>query len=329
MKFDIVSIGSAMKDIFLLSDRGKIFHTPKDKLAQEWLGFELGEKICVDEEYECLGGVASSLSVGTRKLGLKSTLVSSIPGNYEWVAGELKKNGVDVSFISPVIPQKLSLSIIVVDKKTGERVIFYNHDSGHIGLNFKKLPLSRYYTVSSLTGPWTKKILGIIPHIEKQKGKIILLPSTNQIRNNFSDFKKLLKGSEIIILNRNEAVEIAVNAKSKKFDIAGLIELIRNLGPKIIVVTDGLNGAWASDDSQFLFAPVIKVKSVDTTGAGDAFAGGFLGYFIKGHRLEECLKAGIINGASVVRYPGITKGLLKKNEIVKQLKSVKVKRLQN
>ena len=54
------------------------------------------------------------------------------------------------------------------------------------------------------------------------------------------------------------------------------------------------------------------MKTVDATGAGDAFASGFLGLYLKGASIEKSLKMGIRNSANVVRFVGTTKGLLKK-----------------
>ncbi|MDP1845303.1 MAG: carbohydrate kinase family protein [Candidatus Moranbacteria bacterium] len=316
MKYDLVAIGSAVKDIFLVTDRGKIFKTPKDKLAPEWLGFELGEKICVSEEYECLGGVAASVAIGTTKLNLKTGIVSTLVANYDWIAGELKKHRIDTKYLAKHIPQLLSLSVIIVDKYTSERVILYNQSSGKIDIDLLKMPKAEYYCVSSLTGKWAKNVLKIVDFLKKNKAKLIILPSTNQIREGFNDLKKLLGAAEILILNRNEAVEIASHLKIKDFGMKNLFKVLHDLGPKTICITDGTKGAWSSDGKQILHSPIIKVKAVDSTGAGDAFASGFLGFYLKGATLEASLKAGVINSASVVKYVGTMKGLLTKKEIL-------------
>jgi sugar/nucleoside kinase (ribokinase family) len=82
------------------------------------------------------------------------------------------------------------------------------------------------------------------------------------------------------------------------------------MGPKIVCLTDGKKGAYASDGQKIFYSPIKKVKTVDVTGAGDAFASGFLGFYLKGASLKKSLKMGILNSASVVRYIGTTRGLL-------------------
>jgi len=285
MIYDLISIGSITKDIFLLTDRGKIFKTPKDKLAPVWLGFELGEKICVKGIVENVGGVATNLSIGTKRLGLKS---------------------------APLGPAKAAVSVIIVDQKTGERVIFYEKASGEIDLSFLKKVKTKWLSVSSLTGDWTKQANQILHYIEKNNTKLILAPSTSMIREGYKNLKRLLKNSEIIFLNRNEAVEIAAKEKAKNTNVKILMKFLHKLGPKIVCLTNGVKGAYASDGNKILYSPIKKVKTVDVTGAGDAFASGFLGVYLKEKDIKKGLRIGIRNSASVVKYIGTTRGLLSK-----------------
>ncbi len=290
MKYDLISIGSVVKDIILITDRGKIFKTPKDKLAPMWLGFELGEKICAGDIVENAGGVATNLSIGTKKLGLKAF---------------------------PLGPAKAAVSVIVVDEKSGERIIFYKKSSGVISLGALKKIKSKWLSVSSFTGNWSRQENEILAYTKKNKTKLVVAPSTSMIRDGYKNSKKLLKSTEIIFLNKNEAIEIAFNEKIKSFNVNQLIKILHKLGPKIVCLTDGTKGAYCSDSKKTYHSPIKKVKTVDVTGAGDAFASGFLGFYLQGATLETSLKAGIVNSASVVKYVGTTKGLLTKNEIKK------------
>ena len=289
--YDLLSIGSITRDIFVPTDRGKIFKMPNDTLAPVWLGFELGEKICVDEIFETAGGVATNLSIGTKKLGLKS---------------------------APLGPAKPATSVILIDQKTGERVILYQKSSGTINIDKLSKIKTGWLSVSSLTGKWTKQAGQILNYAAKNKTGLILLPSTSQIRDDFPDLKKLLKTAKILILNKNEALEIASKTKIKANSIKDLFKLLHKLGPEVACITDGTKGAYCSDSKKIYHAPIKKVKTIDVTGAGDAFASGFLGLYLKGSDIKTSLRAGIVNSASVVQYIGTTKGLLTKKEIEKK-----------
>jgi sugar/nucleoside kinase (ribokinase family) len=286
--FDLISIGSVTRDVFLLTDRGRIFKTPQDKLAPTWLGFELGEKISVSEIIETTGGVATNLSIGAKKLGLRSLALG---------------------------PGKSATSTIVIDQKSGERVIFYEKSSGTIDLAKLVKMKSQWLSVSSLTGNWKKQASQIKVYIKQNNAKLILAPSTSMLREGYGNLKNLMKFCEIIFLNKNEALEVAFREKHAKQDTKSLIKLLHKLGPKMVCLTDGRNGAYCSDEKNIMHRSIKKVKTVDVTGAGDAFAAGFLGYFLKGQSREKSLKAGIINSASVVKYVGTTRGLLTKKEI--------------
>ena len=317
--YDFVSIGSVVKDIILVTDRGKIFKTPKNKLALEWLGFELGEKIRADVIKETLGGVATDLAIGTKKMGLNSSLISTIGADHEWILRELRKQKINTAQMN-IDKSRQTSSVILVDKKTGERVILYNKSSGTINLDKLGKIKTKWLSISSLTGKWSKQADQILIYIAKNKTSLILLPSTSQIRDDFSNLKKLLKKAKILMLNKNEALEAASTARSKAKNIKDLFKLLHKLGPEIICITDGTKGAWASDGKNILHSPILKVKAVDVTGAGDAFASGFLGLYLKGEPLKDSLRAGIINSASVVQYIGTTKGLLTRNIILSKIK---------
>jgi sugar/nucleoside kinase (ribokinase family) len=71
-----------------------------------------------------------------------------------------------------------------------------------------------------------------------------------------------------------------------------------------VIVKDGGNGCWCSDNNQLYFEPAHKVKVVDTTGAGDCFNAGFLCAWLKGRDISTCLKWGNIAGALSTQKAG-------------------------
>jgi sugar/nucleoside kinase (ribokinase family) len=321
--YDLVSIGSVVKDIILVTDRGKIFKTPKDKLAPEWLGFELGEKIRADVIEETLGGVATNLAIGTKKLGLNSSLISTIGTDYEWISEKLEKNKISTNSLT-IDKKRQTSSIILVDQKTGERVVLYNSTSGTVDLKKLGKIKTKWLSISSLTGNWSKQADQIVKYVAKNKTGLILLPSTSQIRDDFSSLRKLLRVSKILILNKNEALETMSVMKTRlpkgnNYVINYVIDLLHQLGPKIVCVTDGKKGAWTSDGKNIVHSPIKKVECIDQTGAGDAFAAGFLGFYLKKESMKKSLRAGINNSASVVQYIGTTKGLLTRAQLLSKI----------
>ena len=82
------------------------------------------------------------------------------------------------------------------------------------------------------------------------------------------------------------------------------------MGSKQVVITDGPAGAYSHDGGKYWYMPTMEAPVVERTGAGDAFGSGFMGAMLTGKPVEECLKWGACNSASVLGYVGPQAGLL-------------------
>ena len=122
-----------------------------------------------------------------------------------------------------------------------------------------------------------------------------------------------------LFVNREEA-ELILGAK--RDNIKELLRGLRKLGPKIVVITDGPLGAYASDDGSCYFMPPYPDPRppISRTGAGDAFSTGFLSALICGLSVPEALRWAPIESMHVVQYFGAQTGLLKKPDLLKILK---------
>jgi len=156
-------------------------------------------------------------------------------------------------------------------------------------------------------------------------------PRQSNIHDNVQKIIQNIPHSEIVFLNKDEALEIVSSldsfSKEKLDDEKFLIAELKKIGGKIIVITDGVNGAWAMQEEKIFFVPAIKVKACDSTGAGDAFCGAFWGAYLKGEKIAECLKWGIINGGSVVQFYGGQRGLLAEAELKEKAQKIEVKEI--
>ena len=101
------------------------------------------------------------------------------------------------------------------------------------------------------------------------------------------------------MLNREEAVTVG---GGNWHDIHDLINKLHELGPKIVVLTDGPNGAYASDSENRFRMPLYPdpAPPVERTGAGDSFAGGFMGYLAKCNDISQAsLRRAVIYGSAM------------------------------
>lgn len=120
--------------------------------------------------------------------------------------------------------------------------------------------------------------------------------------------------AEIVIMNREEAAQVTGRDRGQ---IRPLIEGLHELGVSIAVVTDGADGAYASDGSRILFMNNFPdpAPPYERTGAGDAFASTLVAALAMGEPLEVALRWAPINSAYVVQKMGAQAGLLTRDEL--------------
>ena len=120
---------------------------------------------------------------------------------------------------------------------------------------------------------------------------------------------RLHAATEVVACNKEEAERILGVGQT---DTKVLLEGMRALGPKTVIITDGPSGAYAFDGSQMLKVPMYPDAKppLDRTGAGDAMTSTFVVALALGMSLADALLWGPINSMSVVQEVGAQKGLL-------------------
>ncbi len=327
----IICIGSACKDIFFPTAEGKIIETPEDILSKQKIEFELGAKYKIEDRYEALGGCAVNVAAGLARLGVDAISYAHIGNDNiaNWILDELKKNKVKTDFIAKDDTLPSDMSAIIVDKNSGERVIFSNQKAnGNLEIIPEKLKNTEWIFIGDLHGNWQKHLDLIFETAREHKIKLAYNPRQINIHDGAKKVIEKIAGADILFVNKDEAIEIILSANNKKIDDEKyLLQELKKIGAGIVVITDGVRGAWASDGEETFFISGIKVLAVDSTGAGDSFSSGFLGAHIKNKNLEECLKWGIINSSNEVQFYGAIEGLLNEDEMLKQVDEIKIKKL--
>jgi ribokinase len=100
------------------------------------------------------------------------------------------------------------------------------------------------------------------------------------------DLKEIIKRANILFLNKKE-----VSTLTGEYYHEGAKNLV-DMGVPLVVVTCGGHGACIYTPDKIIHSPTIKTESLDTTGAGDAFAAGFIEGVIKNKELNKCLQMG-------------------------------------
>ncbi|MBT8219909.1 MAG: bifunctional hydroxymethylpyrimidine kinase/phosphomethylpyrimidine kinase [Bacteroidia bacterium] len=104
---------------------------------------------------------------------------------------------------------------------------------------------------------------------------------------------------DVLTINDEEARQL-----SGEYSLVKAAEVIRKMGPKTLIVKKGEHGALLFQDNQIFFAPALPLAEVfDPTGAGDTFAGGFIGYLVRsGDTSFESMKTAIIYGSAMASF---------------------------
>ena len=133
-------------------------------------------------------------------------------------------------------------------------------------------------------------------------------------------------------MNKEEAslvtkIEVRPDTKEVKYseqfihpDILSMLDELKNMGAKIVLITDGKNGVYAADGNKYYKCPEFPAKVVSTLGAGDALSSTFTAAIqYTNWDVEKSLKMASVNAASVVSHFGAQEGFLSFEEIEKRL----------
>lgn len=318
--FDIITIGTATRDIFFQSGAFRVIKDPHFTAAvgfssHEAQCFALGSKIKVDDIYFTTGGGAMNTAVTFSRQGFRTAVVSKVgrDASGSEIKKELNDEHINTDFLFSAQELRTNTSAILMTAN-GERTILSYHGAGDLldenEVDFTHLESGWLYLV--LGGREIALFQPLMAFARERGIEVAANPSRAQLEFGYEKFKEIAGGLHILILNREEAAVLtgeSFDDKGKIFDKLGGLA-------KIVVMTDGADGVWASDGVSKFEAGVFKEKElVDRLGAGDAFGSAFTAAIMRGETIEEALRQGSANATSVVEHIGAKKGILTLEEL--------------
>ena len=309
--FDLISIGDAVIDTFVpLTDAHVHFNENLRELCLRY-----GDKIPVGDSVVQVAGNACNSAVGASRLKLKTSAYINVGGDHDGVRikDHLKDEGVDTRYV--VTNKDLPSNHHVVLNYKGERTILIFHQLWKYHLPDLDKSKWVYFTSLSPTFADSNLLQQLTNYLERFGARMLYNPGTFQIKLGVKKNPRLLSLTEVFIVNLEEAQIILGNLTIKK-----LLKGIVDLGPKMAVITDGVEGSYGFDGINFYHLEVFPAKLVEMTGAGDAYATGLLAGLFYGKELNEAMRWGAANGASVVEQIGPQKGLLTYSQMQDRLK---------
>jgi ribokinase len=291
-KLQVIGFGALNMDEFLVVDH-----------------LSRGEKVTVKDRQLFPGGSASNTIVGLSRLGIKTGLIGAL-GKDDYgkaIYRCLEREKVDLHGV--VFKDGMTgRSICIIDKR-GSRSVFtetgVNDFLSTDDIDFDWLVkadflhFSSFGCVTSGQSFETQKEV-----VNKTTMRISFHPSYSDIGRGMDRLVPIFRKAEILFLSDKELAMLTDEKDLKKG-----VKLLIQQGVKTLAVTRGKRGCFASDGTTVISMPPQKAKVVDTTGAGDAFAAGFLYGFLKRRSLKECAFLGNVLAAYCIGQLGAQTGL--------------------
>lgn len=153
-----------------------------------------------------------------------------------------------------------------------------------------------YLMLGNLTPAVQQRVLNQLT----KRPKLIALDTMNFWMDSAMDeLLQVIKQIDVLTINDEEARQL-----SGEHSLVKAAEVIHQMGPKYLVIKKGEHGALLFAEEQVFFAPALPLAEVfDPTGAGDTFAGGFMGYIASTHELSfENMKRAVIYGSAMASF---------------------------
>lgn len=268
-------------------------------------------KLRFDEHRRCAGGQTATAMVALQRLGLKTAYAGRFGSDDEGQFGlaSLREENVDVEFAEVIQGALNQVAFIVIDARNGERTIIWDRDDQlAYAPNEAPLRLATKGRVLHLDAHDPPACLAMTR--DAHKADVIV---SADIDNAYDGLLDLLPSIDILITSRALPHRLTGIADER----ASLVEMKARYGCGLVGMTMGKRGALLYCEGQFLNSPAYEVPGDcrDTTGAGDAFHGGFLYGLLRGDTIETCLKLANATAALKCRELGARTALPNATEL--------------
>ena len=285
-RFDVVSFGSAVVDAFVGTEqKGKNFE------------YKVGSRILVKDLKFDVGGGATNTSVAFARLGLKAGCVCKVgdDNNGGIILDALKKEG--VSFLGKRAKGETAYSVILDSKDKNRTILVYKGLGNKIKMADLKKFEAKWLFLGSVLGESFETGKRLAFKMKKKGTKIVFNPSEYLV--GAKNIKGLLALSDIVVLNREE---FGLVRRKYGVDFCSGVVVVTDKDKRIVCVSGG----------KVYYLKPHRVKVVERTGAGDAFASGFVAGMIVGWPIEKCLKLGLAESEAVIGHFGAKNNLIRR-----------------
>jgi sugar/nucleoside kinase (ribokinase family) len=323
---DFLAIGDIVNDDFIDLQDARI--EKDEKTGGEMLAMRFGDKIPYKER-ELIYAVGNSpnAACSATRLGLRAGIMTHV-GDDELGGNTIKaleERNINTDWVISEEGSETNYHFVLRYK--ADRTILIKHTSFKYNLaeQIKDKPVPKWIYFSSVAENSLPYHHEIAEWVKRENIKMAFQPGTFQISLGYEKLKDIYEVSEIFFCNVEEARRILepvhLGKNILEATIKELLQMMRDLGPKIVCITDGPSGAYAYDGNETWYMPPYPdpAPPVDRTGAGDSFSSTFTSAIILGKDIGEAIQWGPINSMSVVQYVGAQAGLLSREKLIEYL----------
>ena len=248
-----------------------------------------------------VGGAASYISLATTLLHDNVGLVAVVGEDFDFdFVDDLKRRGVDTEGLQV---------------KAGEKSFFW-HGKYHMDMNSRETLVTELNVLGDfdpiIPQTWQQPDYVMLGNLSPQvqmttldrlthKPKLVVLDTMNFWMDiALDDLKAVLKKVDVLTINDEEARQL-----SGEYSLVKAARVIRAMGPNTLIIKKGEHGALLfGGNDEIFFCPALPLEDVfDPTGAGDTFAGGFVGYLASVGRTDfEAMKMAIVYGSAMASF---------------------------
>jgi ribokinase len=223
------------------------------------------------------GGGAANIAVAIAILGGNAQLISAVGGDFasSGYEAEFEKFGVDLSLLYRFPEHKSTRAFVFTDREHNQSTYF--HWGASIELKELEPPEVDFVHLATSDSTYNARIA--------KKAKFVSFdPGQDLVTYSRENLESILENTNILFTNKHEIQRVCEMTGKSMDDILSMIETV--------IVTYDASGSKIYNNGTEVTIPVVTVKALDPTGAGDAYRAGFLLAYTRGYPLEVCGKIG-------------------------------------
>ncbi|MFA6375791.1 MAG: carbohydrate kinase family protein [Candidatus Paceibacterota bacterium] len=324
--FDVITFGSAAWDVFM-DLPPKFVKKDAKAIAGRAFALNMGSKIDIPGMRFAFGGGGVNTATTFARQGFKTAVCGmtgdDIPGRE--VVEHLKRIGIDTGLMSQT-KERATNNSVVLNAQGEDRVILVYRGASELlenkNIQWENLNAKLFY-LAPLSGKLCRLTEQFTAYAKKNGITVAANLGNSQLAMGRACVKSLLSRIDILILNLEEA---AAMTGTNYVDQEKIIKRVVNMHPGINVLTKGKEGAMIIAGGKIYEGKLKAFKVADVTGAGDAFASGFMsGMLASENDIEYSMKLALVNAKHCLSIRGSDKLLAKEDNFLVGQENIKIK----